>query len=327
MLFVAFPDVGLLDLTGAQTVFWAATKAMEARGLPGYERCTASLAGGLVRSAEGLELQTAPLSSFRPASIDTLIVPGSPHMIPVLDHSGPLVRWLRRAARSTRRTASVCSGAFLLAAAGLLDHKRATTHWLMCDAMNERFPAVQVDRDAIFIQQGPVWTSAGVTAGIDLALALVEADCGHDVAMDVARELVVYLKRPGGQSQFSQLLRAQADDCAAFDELNLWIASNLARKHLTVECLAERACMSPRNFARLYKHKTGRTPAKAVEVFRLEAARRLLEDSTRNLDQIATLCGFGDAERMRTTFQRNLGVSPRDYRKRFANRRLHDATL
>jgi transcriptional regulator GlxA family with amidase domain len=326
VLFIAFPDVGLLDLTGAQTVFWAATKAMEARGLKGYERLTASLTGGLVCSAEGLEFQTMRLSDVRPLSVDTLVVPGSPHMDSVLDDSGPLVRWLRRASGRARRTASVCSGAFLLAAAGLLDHKRATTHWLMFDMMGERFPTVQIDRDAIFVQQDSVWTSAGVTAGIDLALALVEADCGHDVAMEVARELVVYLKRPGGQSQFSALLRSQTDATAAFDDLNLWIASHLQRADLTVEFLAERARMSPRNFARLYKQKTGRTPAKAVEVFRLEAARRLLEDSSRHVDQIASLCGFGDEERMRVTFQRHLGVAPRDYRKRFASRGLREAS-
>lgn len=318
VLFVAFDDVGLLDLSGAQTVFWAADKAMAARGLPGYERCTASIDGGLVRSAEGLALQTDALKAFKPASVDTLIVPGSPHMAAVLDRSATLVKWLKRASGAARRTASVCSGAFLLAATGLLDHKRATTHWLMFDMMTERFPDVEIDRDAIFVQQGAVWTSAGVTAGIDLALALVEADCGHDVAMEVARELVVFLKRPGGQSQFSELLQAQAEDTDTFDELNLWIAGNLGRANLTVEFLAERARMSPRNFARVYKDKTGRTPAKAVEVFRLEAARRLLEDSGRNIDQIASLCGFGDEERMRVTFQRHLGVAPRDYRKRFS---------
>ena len=320
MLFVAFDDVGLLDLSGAQTVFWAATKAMEARGLKGYERLTASVGGGLVRSAEGLVLQTDALTKFRIGTIDTLIVPGSPHMASVLDRSVSLVKWLRRASGVARRTASVCSGAFMLAAAGLLDQKRATTHWLMFDLMKQRFPSVEIDRDAIFVQQGPVWTSAGVTAGIDLALALVEADCGHDIAMEVARELVVFLKRPGGQSQFSELLQAQAEDTDTFDELNLWIAGNLDSPGLGVELLAERAHMSPRHFARVYKQKTGRTPAKAVEVFRLEAARRLLEDSTRNVDQIAQLCGFGDEERMRVTFQRNLGVAPRDYRKRFAAR-------
>lgn len=321
VLFVAFPEVGLLDLTGAQTVFWCATKAMEARGLPGYERCTASLDGGLVRSAEGLVLQTEALAGYRPSSVDTLVVPGSPHMAQVLDHSEALIKWLRRAAGKSRRTASVCSGAFLLAAAGLLDRKRATTHWLMFDMMRERFPAVQIDRDAIFVQQGAVWTSAGVTAGIDLAMALVEADCGHEVAMEVARELVVYLKRPGGQSQFSGMLRAQAEDSAAmFDDLNRWIAGNIGRRDLGVDQLAEQARMSPRNFARVYKQQTGRTPAKAVELFRLEGAKRLLEDSTRNIDQIARLCGFGDEERMRVTFQRNLGVAPRDYRRRFAVR-------
>ncbi|MDM0039900.1 helix-turn-helix domain-containing protein [Variovorax sp. J22G21] len=319
VLFVAFPEVGLLDLSGAQTVFWAATKAMEARGLKGYERLNASVEGGLVRSAEGLELNTAPLSTFRPSSVDTLIVPGSPHIERVLDHAVPLVKWLRRASRATRRTASVCSGAFLLAAAGLLDDKRAATHWAMCDMLGQRFPSVQVDRDAIFVQQGAVWTSAGVTAGIDLALALVEADCGHEVAMEAARELVVFLKRPGGQSQYSGMLQAQAEDATAtFDELNLWIAGHLDHPRLGVELLAEQARMSPRNFARVYKQKTGRTPAKAVEVFRLEAARRLLEDSTRNVDQVARLCGFGDEERMRVTFQRHLGVAPRDYRRRFA---------
>ncbi|RZL63023.1 MAG: GlxA family transcriptional regulator [Variovorax sp.] len=326
VLFVAFDDVGLLDLSGAQTVFWAATKAMEARGLKGYERVTASVDGGLVRSAEGLVLQTDALGKYRIGTVDTLIVPGSPHMASVLDRSAPLVKWLRRASGKARRTASVCSGAFMLAAAGLLDHKRATTHWLMFDLMNQRFPSVQIDRDAIFVQQGAVWTSAGVTAGIDLAMALVEADCGHDVAMEVARELVVFLKRPGGQSQFSGLLQAQAGDTDTFDELNLWIAGNLESPGLSVERLAERAHMSPRHFARVYKQKTGRTPAKAVEVFRLEAARRLLEDSARNVDQIAQLCGFGDEERMRVTFQRNLGVAPRDYRKRFAANRSDQAS-
>lgn len=321
VLFVAFPQVGLLDLSGAQTVFWAATKAMEARGLAGYERCTASLGGGLVHSAEGLAFDTDALAAYRTGTIDTLIVPGSPHMAQVLENAAPMVQWLRRASGKARRTASVCSGAFLLAAAGLLDHKRATTHWLMFDMMSKRFPQVEIDRDAIFVQQGAVWTSAGVTAGIDLALALVEADCGHEVAMEVARELVVFLKRPGGQSQFSGMLQAQAEDSAGmFDELNLWITKNLGRADLNVEVLAAQANMSPRNFARVYKLKTGRTPAKAVEVLRLEAAKRLLEGSPHNVDQIADLCGFSDEEHLRVTFQRHLSVAPRDYRRRFAAR-------
>ncbi|EYF01091.1 GlxA family transcriptional regulator [Chondromyces apiculatus] len=318
VLFVAFHDMGLLDLTGPQTVFWAASKTLEARGLPGYDRHTVSLEGGLVRSAEGVALQTARLSDFADAAVDTLIVPGSVAIEQVLDRAEPLVAWLRQASARARRTASVCSGAFLLAQAGLLDHKRAATHWFLCDRLQERFPSIEIDREVIFVREGETWTSAGVSAGIDLALALVEADCGHDVAMEVARELVVYLKRPGGQSQFSELLQAQAQESAAFEELHLWIANNLDREHLSVELLAERVHMSPRNFARVYKQTTGRTPAKAVEHFRLEAAKRLLEHATRNIDQIAQQCGFGDEERMRATFQRHLGLSPRDYRKRLA---------
>jgi len=318
VLFVAFPDMGLLDVTGPQTVFWAASQCMQKRALPGYLRYTASLQGGLVHTAEGLALQTLPLADFAGAAVDTIVVPGSPHIEAVLERSAQLVQWLRGAAGAARRSASVCSGAFLLAQAGLLHNKRAATHWGMCDRLKTRFPSTQVDRDAIFIQQGSVWTSAGVSAGIDLALALVEADCGHEVAMEVARELVVYLKRPGGQAQFSELLQSQAQDNDAFEALNLWIADNLGSSNLSVEFLAEKARMSPRHFARVYKQKTGRAPAKAVEVFRLEAAKRLLEESSRNIDQIARLCGFGDEERMRVTFQRNLGITPRDYRKRFS---------
>ncbi len=318
LVFLAYPQMGLLDLTGAQTVFWAATKAMAERGLPGYFVHTASLAGGLMPTAEGLSVDTVPLATFDPATLDTLIVPGAPAIQEAMAANTDLVDWLRHASTRARRTASVCSGTFLLAQAGLLQGRRAATHWAMCDMLKRGFPSIEVDMDAIFIQQGNVWTSAGVSAGIDLALALVEADCGRHVALQVARELVVFLKRPGGQAQFSQLLQAQTDDTAGFDALHLWIADNLGDSDLTVERLAEQSRMSPRNFARVYKQKTGRTPAKAIELFRMEAARRLLEDSQRNIDQVAQLCGFGDEERMRYTFHRHLSISPRDYRERFS---------
>ncbi|MNR88123.1 HTH-type transcriptional regulator CdhR [compost metagenome] len=318
VLFLAFPEMGLLDLTGAQTVFWAADKYMAERGLPGYERHTISVHGGLVSSVEGVALDTCKLADFNRQKIDTIVVPGSPAIVQVLNDAATEVAWLKEKAGKTRRVASVCSGAFLLAQAGLLDGKRAATHWAMCDMLSERFPAITVDRNAIFVQQEAIWTSAGVSAGIDLALAMVEADCGRDIAMKVARELVVFLKRPGGQSQFSELLQSQTEDAGIFDELHLWIENNLGSEALTVEGLAERVRMSPRNFTRVYKQKTGRTPAKAVEIFRLEAARRMLEDSGRNIDQIARQCGFGDEERMRVTFQRNIAISPVDYRKRFS---------
>jgi transcriptional regulator GlxA family with amidase domain len=168
------------------------------------------------------------------------------------------------------------------------------------------------------MQQGAIWTSAGVSSGIDLALAMIEADCGRDVAMYIAKELVVFLKRPGSQAQHSELLQAQSKDTDTFDELHLWLSDNLGMVDLGVTDLAERVRMSPRNFARVYKQKTGRPPGKAIELFRLEAAQRLLENSNRNLDQIALQCGFADEGRMRVMFQRNLGVSPSDYRKRFA---------
>jgi transcriptional regulator GlxA family with amidase domain len=318
IVFLAYPQMGLLDLTGAQTVFWAASRYLDSSHLPGYKLQTASLTGGLIQTAEGLAVDTVPLSDFTEQSIDTLIVPGAPMIIMAMNNALEVVEWLKVASTKVRRTASVCSGTFLLAEAGLLDGRRAATHWAMCNMLKERHPSIEVDNDAIFVQQGSVWTSAGVSAGIDLALALVEEDGGRELALLVAREMVVFLKRPGGQAQYSQLLQSQTSEGAAFDDLHLWITQNLSGENLTIERLAQQVRMSPRNFARVYKLKTGRTPAKAVEVLRVEAARRLLEESERNIDQISRLCGFGDEERMRLTFQRNLGVSPRDYRNRFS---------
>ncbi|TFF51885.1 AraC family transcriptional regulator [Pseudomonas putida] len=310
--------MGLLDLSGAQTVFWAASKALAQRGLPGYRLLTASLRGGLVSTVEGLSVDSSVLAELDLAEVDTLVVPGAPDIGETLDSHGELAAWLSHAGSKVRRVTSVCSGAFLLAKAGLLDGCRAATHWALCDTLQQRFPALDVDADAIFIQQGAVWTSAGVTAGIDLALALVEADCGRDVSMQAARELVVYLKRPGGQAQYSTLLQLQTQDSPAFDDLHLWLAENLGDPELTVERLAEQAKMSLRNFSRVYKERTGRTPAKAIELLRLEAAKRLLENSSRNIEQIARACGFADEERLRSTFQRHLSISPRDYRSRFS---------
>lgn len=320
LVFVAFSDMGLLDLTGPQTVFATASRAMERRGLSGYRLETVSLKGGLVQTAEGVAVQTAPVARVSQKEIHTLVVPGSPFIQEVTADASSLVKWLTRLSDKAQRTVSICSGAFLLAQTGLLDNKRAATHWAMCDMMREQHPSIAVDSDAIFIREDTIWTSAGVSAGIDVALALVEADCGRDIAMEVARELVVFLKRPGGQSQFSEFLRSQDKESNAFDALHAWIADNLGHSNLSVDTLAEHAGMSPRNFARVYKQKSGRTPAKAIEIFRLEAAKRLLEESDRNIDHIARHCGFGDEERMRITFHRNLGIGPRDYRRRFSYR-------
>jgi transcriptional regulator GlxA family with amidase domain len=317
VLFVAFPRTSLLDLAGPQTVFWAAAKRMPARALPAYERYTVSVAGGLVETVEGVAVDTLPFSAFDGRAIDTIVVPGAPEIETLLDELGPTVAWVRQASTLARRTTSVCTGAFLLAQAGLLVGKRVATHWGMSDLLERRFPSLDVDRDAIFVRQQAIWTSAGVTAGIDLALALVEEDCGRAIAMEVARELVVFMKRPGGQAQHSELLQAQARD-GTFDELHAWLSDNLHDSGINVDSLAERARMSSRNFSRVYKEKTGRAPGKAVELLRVEAARRLLQHPDNNLAQVARRCGFGDEERMRVTFQRNLGVTPSDYRKRFA---------
>lgn len=315
VVFLAFPGLGLLDLSGPMTVFWTASEVC-ADGLR-YERIVASREGGTIATAEGVEIGTVRLADLDPQQIDTIVVPGAFEMEQVLEDLG-LIAWLRRAAPDARRVASVCSGAFLLGEAGLLEEKRAVTHWAMCDRLAHRNGSAHVERDAIFIHDGQIWTSAGVTAGIDLALAMVEADCGRAVAMEVARQLVIYLRRPGGQSQFSEILQAQAADAPAFEELHLWLQNNLGRSDLDVAMLAREAKMSERNFARKYKAVTGSTPAKAIERFRVEAARRMLEDSKDNIDVIAARAGFGEEERMRVSFHRHLGVNPRDYRRRFS---------
>ncbi|MBY4948003.1 DJ-1/PfpI family protein [Cupriavidus respiraculi] len=314
VVLVAYPGMGLLDYSGPLSVFWAASRYARERGQPGYACHAASIDGGPVATAEGVAIHTAALREFEPVPLHTVIVPGGPEIVDAVAASPALVRWLRLAAPRARRMASVCTGAFLLAEAGLLEGKRAATHWAMQDAFRSRFGAVTLDEQAVYVRQGSIWTSAGVTTGIDLALALVEADCGADIARLVARELAVFLRRPGGQPQISTMLLAQEGARPAFDALHLWIADNIGRERLAVEDLAAQVGMSPRNFARVYRQRQGRTPAKAVEAFRVEAARRLLETSERTIDQIARDCGFGTEDRMRQSFQRQVGVSPSRYR-------------
>jgi len=333
VLFVAYPGVGLLDLTGPFTVFWSASHFIGQRqgdgnrngngnGMNGallpYARRLATVHGGQITTSDGMTVVTEPLSNFDATQIDTIVVPGALDMQePLADRA--LVDWIATNASRARRVCSVCTGAFLLAEAGLLNGKRVVTHWAAAESLRNQYPAVNVDPDAIFIEDGATWSSAGITAGIDLALALVQADCGRAIAMSVARQLVVYMRRPGGQSQFSELLDANADQTGTFSELHSWLTTHLDDSSLSVETLARRVCMSARNFARVYKAKTGRTPAKAIELFRLETARRLLEDTDERIEVIARRTGFGDEDRMRNTFQRHLNVSPRDYRARFGS--------
>jgi transcriptional regulator GlxA family with amidase domain len=224
--------------------------------------------------------------------------------------------WVRRAAPRARRVVSVCAGAFVLAEAGLLSGKRATTHWLRAADLERRYPDVTVEADSIYVRDGKIATSAGATAGFDLALALVEEDLGSEIAREVARDLVIYLRRPGGQSQFSAPLRRQAKNDRRIRDLQLWALEHLA-EDLRVERLAERTAMSPRNFARVFREEVGVPPARFVEELRLEAARRSLEETEETVEGIAASCGLGSATSLRRAFSRELGVSPQDYRARF----------
>jgi transcriptional regulator GlxA family with amidase domain len=226
------------------------------------------------------------------------------------------VAWIRDAAARSRRVTSVCTGAFLLAAAGLLDGRRATTHWAWCDVLANRYPAVQVEPDPIFVRDGDVITSAGVTSGMDMALALVEEDLGREIALEVARWLVLFVKRPGGQAQFSAQLEAQIADREPLRELQQWLPDHLD-EDLSVPALARRACMSERNFARAFRGETGMTPAAYVEAARVERARIFLDSGDLPVETIARQTGFGTVETMRRAFRRRVGVSPAGYRSRF----------
>jgi len=316
---LVFPDAQVLDVTGPAQVFASANEI--ARKSPLYGKgalydiiVVAEMAE--VTCNSGITLRCTPLSEDRPTPDTAIAVGGSG--VNVACGRSILIEWVRDRAICARRMASVCSGAFLLAKAGLLDGRRAVTHWHRCDEFAERFPQVLVESDPIFLRDGKIWTSAGVTAGIDLALAMVEEDHGRTLALAVARELVVFLKRPGGQSQFSAPLKLQAAD-DKFADLHTWITANLTSP-LTIDTLADRVGMSRRSFARHYRQRTGRTPADAVEIIRLERAQGLLEVGS-SVEITARKCGFGSPETMRRVFLRRLGVGPKDWQDRF-----HDAS-
>lgn len=312
---LAFPAVQLLDVTGPVQVFASANDfAAEAGTMPPYEVHIVTQGGQSVTASAGVTLATAPLPTFGSA-LDTLVIAGGPG-VEAAASDPALVDWVRKRAKEARRVASVCTGAFLLAASGALDGKRAATHWSVYAELARRFPAVRVESDPIFVRDGAVWTSAGVTAGIDLMLALVEEDLGRAAALAVARYLVVFLKRPGGQAQFSATLALQtADD--RFGALHAWISRHLA-EDISLPVLARQAGMSERSFSRRYAEATGMTPGRAVEQLRLEAARRLLLETRLPVKRIAQRCGFGSEETMRRSFNRLLAVAPQDYRARFS---------
>ena len=301
----------MLDVAGPIQVFTAANRRATSLMCACPTRHGIAPEGAEIRATSGLAFATEPLPD--PAEpLDTLIVAGGQGVMRAVEHAS-LVEWLKVRAGAARRTASVCTGAFLLAAAGLLDHRRAVTHWEYCDLLSRRHPAVTVEPDPIFVHDGPVWTSAGVTSGIDLSLALVEEDLSA-LALSVARQLVVF-PRGQGQAQFSAALSQQSAD-ERFSDLHVWLAEHLA-EDLPLSRLAAQSGMSERTFLRRYREATGLTPARAIERLRVEAARQLLADTRLPAKRIATRCGFGSEETMRRNFARLQGVSPQDYRQRF----------
>ncbi len=314
--FLIIPQVNMLDLSGPLRVFATANELLACAGqAPAYEVGVIAAQAPL-QSSEGLALHPLPLPEVR-SPCDTLLVIGG-HGVENACREGSLPRWIEQKAAATRRMVSICNGAFLLAAAGLLDGRRAVTHWSRCEALARCFPRVRVEPDSIFINDGPIWTSAGVTAGIDLALALVEEDLGYDLALEIARYLVVFLKRPGGQAQFSVPLFLQ-HRAGGFAQLHAWITENVAQD-LSVAVLAQQVGMSERSFLRHYRDQTGVTPAKAVERIRVEAARQLLDETPWPLKRIALRCGLGCEATFRRAFQRAFGVTAQEYRQRFSPR-------
>ncbi|WP_370012494.1 GlxA family transcriptional regulator [Nocardiopsis sp. LDBS0036] len=314
-----FPDVDLLDVTGPAEVFALANQ--EAPGRADYRVLLAGPTRGEVRTSAGVRLLTDVSFDDVGGQVDTLLVPGAVDMSddgPVARIDSDVVAWVRETAPCARRVASVCVGAHVLAAAGLLDGRTATTHWSTAAQLAADHPAVTVDPDPIFVRadRGRLWTGAGISACLDLALALVAEDLGEDVALAVARQLVMYLKRQSGQSQFSVPLSRPASARRDIDELLLWISDHLD-EDLSAEVLAARMHLSERHFARVFAQETGTGPAAYVEGVRVEAARRLLETTDDPLDRVAARAGFGSTETLHRAFRRQLATTPAAYRRRF----------
>ena len=324
----AFPGVAVLDITGPLEVFAFANYCLKQQGLsadPVYPIKVIAEKAGPVTTMSGLQIVAQTKYSEISEGIDTLLIPGGDDLESLLNDT-VLLDWIRHMAPRIRRLASICSGAFLLAESGLLDNRHATTHWHYCERLAHDYPAVTVEPNKIFVRDDFISTSGGITSGIDLALAMVEEDWGHELALLVARFLVVYLKRPGGQSQFSTYLTNEATDRNDLRSLQAWIMEH-PTEDLRINVLAERMSMSPRNFARIFLAETGATPAKYVEMVRIDAARHYLVNSNLPIKCIVEKSGFRDSETMRRAFIRNLGVNPQNYRARFTGSSFNSTTI
>lgn len=318
---LAYPDIQILDVTGPLEVFSRTSRWLRENGQRRDDAYSVEILGlerGLFRASSGLRLHADRRFDQAGPGIDTLLIAGGRGTQRYCSNPR-LLAWLARQAREVRRLASICTGAFFLAEAGLLSGRRATTHWAHCAELAARYPDIRVEPDTLFIREGSLYTSAGVTAGMDLALALVEEDHGREVALAVARALVMFLRRPGGQAQFSAQLASQFAERAPLQELQTWIVEH-PRLDLSVPALARRVSMSPRNFARVFTREVGMTPARFVTSVRVETARRMLEESAHDLGGICTESGLGTPESMRRAFVRTLGVPPSQYRERFTRR-------
>jgi transcriptional regulator GlxA family with amidase domain len=311
---VAYHGAELLDMTGPIEVFNMLNRCL---GAEGYQMVLLAECAGPLVSSSGIKLVADAAWQDDAGPLDTIVVAGSPDaaLAQALE-CRPLIQWLKTAQHRARRLVSVCTGAFLLAEAGLLDGRRVTTHWMDLDRLVARYPKLTVEPDAIFVRDGKFATSAGVTAGLDLALALVEEDFGRKMALNVARRLVMYLKRPGGQAQFSTQLRAQMVEGGPLAPLMARLEQAPERQY-TIEELAEQAAMSPRNFARVFVRETGITPAKYLDQLRLERAISLLENGSLPIAGVARESGFTCAEQLRRTFAKQMGITPIGYRRRF----------
>lgn len=316
---IIFGGCNIVDASGPAGVFGAANELAKDHGVnvKPYSIHFIGRTVGPIATTAGPSLYASKSIDRSAEEIDTLICAGGVGTR-AMSFDPAAVKAIGKLASKSRRIVSVCTGAFVLAASGILDGKRAVTHWAHCDTLAKRFPKVLVEPDPIFVRDHNVYTSAGITAGMDLTLALVEEDFGRPFAIDVAKEMVMFLKRPGTQAQFSEHLRVQMAPDGNLKDVQLWVLKNLKENH-TVESLADRATMSPRSFYRHFKETTGITPSRFVADSRVDAAKRLLEESPLQIKVIAANCGFGDEERMRRTFHRRVGVSPDDYRQRFSS--------
>jgi transcriptional regulator GlxA family with amidase domain len=318
IVFFGLPPIREFDLIGAVDVFATANQINGGKPLYDLKILSAeSVKDSRIAGMFGVSLSCdGDYRSLR-MEIDTLLVPGGLGVEEKMACPGAL-KWLQKVAKDCRRVGSICTGTFLLAQAGLLDGRRVTTHWRFAAELARRYPKVRVDPDPIWVQDGNYYTSAGVTSSIDLSLALLEEDHGAALALEVARMMVVFLKRPGNQAQFSVSLAAQRTECKPLNELQVWMAEHL-KADLSVAALAQRVAMSPRNFQRVFTAEAGKPPALYVEELRMEAARRYLERTTQSLAEIADSCGFGSADIMGRVFIRRLHATPGEYRSRFGS--------